>query len=152
MISGGPKDTITSLWTKGLKALVPPNSFGPPTMVGVVVDFKDRESLDCVSLMETSVVELVCSEGSLETSRHGFDLLRGGISLYPLGTPPWKPPSHLSGEFSFSFSPGSAFSISHRSGLIPTPSGFCFVLLVFSLRGSRLSPVTSLVRLGLHMP
>ena len=42
MISGGPKDTITSLWTKGLKALVPPNSFGPPTMVGVVVDFKDR--------------------------------------------------------------------------------------------------------------
>ena len=43
MILGGPKDTITSLWTKGLKALVPPNSFGPPTMVGVVVDFKDRE-------------------------------------------------------------------------------------------------------------
>ena len=43
MISGGPKDTITSLWTKGLKALVPPNSFGPPTMVGVVVDFKDRD-------------------------------------------------------------------------------------------------------------
>ena len=45
MISGGPKDTITSLWTKGLKALVPPNSFGPPTMVGVVVDFKDRADL-----------------------------------------------------------------------------------------------------------
>ena len=43
MILGGPKDTITSLRTKGLKALVPPNSFGPPTMVGVVVDFKDRE-------------------------------------------------------------------------------------------------------------
>ena len=43
MILGGPKDTITSLWTKGLKALVPPNSFGPPTMVGVVVDFKDRD-------------------------------------------------------------------------------------------------------------
>ena len=43
MISGGPKDTITSLWIKGLKALVPPNSFGPPTMVGVVVDFKDRD-------------------------------------------------------------------------------------------------------------
>ena len=42
MILGGPKDTITSLRTKGLKALVPPNSFGPPTMVGVVVDFKDR--------------------------------------------------------------------------------------------------------------
>ena len=42
MILGGPKDTITPLWTKGLKALVPPNSFGPPTMVGVVVDFKDR--------------------------------------------------------------------------------------------------------------
>mgnify|MGYP001429735438 CR=1 FL=1 len=42
MILGGPKDTITSLWTKGLKALVPPNSFGPPTMVGVVVDFKDQ--------------------------------------------------------------------------------------------------------------
>ena len=41
MILGGPKDTITSLRTKGLKALVPPNSFGPPTMVGVVVDFKD---------------------------------------------------------------------------------------------------------------
>ena len=39
---GGPKDTITSLWTKGLEPLVPPNSFGPPTMVGVVVDFKDR--------------------------------------------------------------------------------------------------------------
>ena len=42
MLLGGPKDTITYLWTKGLKALVPPNSFGPPTMVGVVVDFKDR--------------------------------------------------------------------------------------------------------------
>ena len=42
MILGGPKDTITSLRTKGLKALVPPNSFGPPTMVAVVVDFKDR--------------------------------------------------------------------------------------------------------------
>ena len=42
MILGGPKDTIPSLWTKGLKALVPSNSFGPPTMVGVVVDFKDR--------------------------------------------------------------------------------------------------------------
>ena len=42
MILGGPKDTITSLWTKGLKALVPPNSFGPPTMVAVVADFKDR--------------------------------------------------------------------------------------------------------------
>ena len=24
--------------------LVPPNSFGPPTMVAVVVDFKDRDS------------------------------------------------------------------------------------------------------------
>ena len=43
MILGGPKDTITPLWTKGLKALVPPNSFGPPTMVAVVPDFKDRE-------------------------------------------------------------------------------------------------------------
>ena len=43
MILGGPKDTIPSLWTKGLKALVPSNSFGPPTMVGVVVDFKDRD-------------------------------------------------------------------------------------------------------------
>ena len=42
MILEGSKDTITSLWTKGLKALVPPNSFGPPTMVAVVVDFKDR--------------------------------------------------------------------------------------------------------------
>ena len=42
MIFGGPKDTIPSLWTKGLKALVPPYSFGPPTMVAVVVDFKDR--------------------------------------------------------------------------------------------------------------
>ena len=42
MILGGPKDTITSLWTKGLKALVPPNSFGPPPMGGVGVDFKDR--------------------------------------------------------------------------------------------------------------
>ena len=42
MILGGPKDTIPSLWTKGLKALVPSNSFGPPTMVAVVVDFKDR--------------------------------------------------------------------------------------------------------------
>ena len=42
MISGGPKDTITSLWTKGLKALVPPNSFGPPPTGGVGVDFKDR--------------------------------------------------------------------------------------------------------------
>ena len=45
MILGGPKDTITSLWTKGLKALVPPKSFGPPTMVGVVVDFKDRATI-----------------------------------------------------------------------------------------------------------
>ena len=44
MILGGPKDTIPSLWTKGLKALVPSNSFGPPTMVGVVVDFKDRDT------------------------------------------------------------------------------------------------------------
>ena len=42
MILGGPKDTITSLRTKGLKALVPPNSFGPPTMVAMVADFKDR--------------------------------------------------------------------------------------------------------------
>ena len=42
MILGGPKDTITSLWTKGLKALVPPNSFGPPPMGGAGVDFKDR--------------------------------------------------------------------------------------------------------------
>ncbi len=42
MILGGPKDTIPSLWTKGLKALVPPNSFGPPTMVAAVFDFKDR--------------------------------------------------------------------------------------------------------------
>ena len=42
MILGGPKDTITSLWTKSLKALVPPNSFGPPPMGGVGVDFKDR--------------------------------------------------------------------------------------------------------------
>ena len=49
MILGGPKDTITSLWTKGLKALVPSNSFGPPTMVGVVVDFKDRATLNRVS-------------------------------------------------------------------------------------------------------
>ena len=46
MISGGPKDTITSLWTKGLKALVPPNSFGPPTMVAVVPDFKNRAIID----------------------------------------------------------------------------------------------------------
>ena len=30
----GPKDTITSLWTKGLKALVPPNSFGPHKKFG----------------------------------------------------------------------------------------------------------------------
>ena len=45
MILGGPKDPITSLRTKGLKALVPPNSFGPPTMVAVVVDFKDRAGL-----------------------------------------------------------------------------------------------------------
>ena len=43
MLLGGPKDTITYLWTKGLKALVPPNSFGPPTMVAAVFDFKDRE-------------------------------------------------------------------------------------------------------------
>ena len=42
MILGGPKDTITSLRTKGLKALVPPNSFGPPPMGGAGVDFKDR--------------------------------------------------------------------------------------------------------------
>ena len=42
MLLGGPKDTITCLWTKGLKALVPPNSFGPPTMVAAVFDFKDR--------------------------------------------------------------------------------------------------------------
>ena len=42
MLLGGPKDTITYLWTKGLKALVPPNSFGPPTMVAAVFDFKDR--------------------------------------------------------------------------------------------------------------
>ena len=42
MILEGPKDIITSLWTKGLKALVPPNSFGPPPMGGVGVDFKDR--------------------------------------------------------------------------------------------------------------
>ena len=42
MILGGPKDTITPLWTKGLKALVPPNSFGPPTMVGVVVNLYNR--------------------------------------------------------------------------------------------------------------
>ena len=42
MILGGPKDTITPLWTKGLKALVPPNSFGPPPMGGVGVDLKDR--------------------------------------------------------------------------------------------------------------
>ena len=43
MLLGGPKDTITYLWTKGLKALVPPNSFGPPTMVAAVFDFKDRD-------------------------------------------------------------------------------------------------------------
>ena len=42
MILGGPKDTITPLWTKGLKALVPPNSFGPPPMGAVGLDFKDR--------------------------------------------------------------------------------------------------------------
>ena len=41
VILGGPKDTIASLWTKGLKALVPPNSFGPPTMVAAVFDFKN---------------------------------------------------------------------------------------------------------------
>ena len=34
MILGGPKATIIPL--------VPPNSFGPPTMVAMVVDFKDR--------------------------------------------------------------------------------------------------------------
>ena len=38
MILGGPKDTITPLWTKGLKALVPPNSFGPPPMGAVGLD------------------------------------------------------------------------------------------------------------------
>ena len=42
MILGGPKDTITSIWTKSLKALVPPKSLGPPPMGGVGVDFKDR--------------------------------------------------------------------------------------------------------------
>ena len=42
MILGGPKDTITPLWTKGLKALVPPNSFGPPPMGAVGLDLKDR--------------------------------------------------------------------------------------------------------------
>ena len=41
---GGPKDTITSLWTKDLKALVPPNSFDPLPMGGVGVYFKDLGS------------------------------------------------------------------------------------------------------------
>ena len=53
MILGGPKDTIASLWTKGLKALVPPNSFGPPPMGGVGVDFKDRAT-DCHTLSQTA--------------------------------------------------------------------------------------------------
>ena len=60
MILGGPKDTITSLWTKGLKALVPPNSFGPPTMVGVVVDFKDRaEQSDTVMTLPEALTSSV---------------------------------------------------------------------------------------------
>ena len=45
MLLGGPKDTIPYLWTKGLKALVPPNSFGPPTMVAVVVNLYNRHKL-----------------------------------------------------------------------------------------------------------
>ena len=48
----GPKDTITSLWTKGLKALVPPNSFGPPPMGGVRVDFKEIANLQFRSVSQ----------------------------------------------------------------------------------------------------
>ena len=51
MILGGPKDTITPLWTKGLKALVPPNSFGPPPMGAVGPDFKDRAGCYCQKIV-----------------------------------------------------------------------------------------------------
>ena len=52
MILGGPKDTITSIWTKSLKALVPPKSLGPPPMGGVGVDFKDRAYSTTVQKMD----------------------------------------------------------------------------------------------------
>ena len=51
-------------------SLVPPNSFGPPTMVAVVVDFKDRapeagssfveDSSPWVSIEEESVLDQQC--------------------------------------------------------------------------------------------
>ena len=76
MISGGPKDTITSLWTKGLKALVPPNSFGPPTMVAAVFDFKDR-GIPIGNPVEISMKYQLKSIGSpVEISMILMDIIR----------------------------------------------------------------------------
>ena len=67
MILGGPKDTITSIWTKSLKALVPPKSLGPPPMGGVGVDFKDRAITDIYiilnvkNLSECLLIKGVCT-------------------------------------------------------------------------------------------
>ena len=38
--------------------MVPPNSFGPPTMVGVVVDFKDRELILKMVILRTIVIKM----------------------------------------------------------------------------------------------
>ena len=76
MILGGPKDTITSLWTKGLKALVPPNSFGPPPMGGVGVDFKDR-ALTFVHLGES-----VCPMSRDTHKCLSLNMLRAWVSTF----------------------------------------------------------------------
>ena len=82
MILGGPKDTITSLRTKGLKALVPPNSFGPPPMGAVGLDFKDRapvpskkakmKNLPCKQAPEKETNNLVLNE---DVSERGLGML-----------------------------------------------------------------------------